>query len=1174
MANIGELRTKISLDSAEFQRSMASVNRELRGLKYEQRAVTSTGTGFARGLTEMRAKADVLNRTLDLQKQQVAELKRRYEESRKETGEHSRQTEQAYVAYQKAQAEMNKTEHALRNLTAEIKRQENPWTKLGERMGTFGTKLQDVGRGMSDFGKTYSMYVTAPIVAGGTAVFKAAMDYEAAFAGVRKTVHATEAEFAKLSDGIRAMTREIPASATEIAGVAEAAGQLGIANEHILSFTRTMIDMGEATNLSAEQAATELARFANIVGMSQGEFDRLGSTIVELGNNLATTEREIVEMGMRLAGAGAQIGLTEAQIMSFAAALSSVGIEAEAGGSAFSRVMINISNAVQSGGEELGQFAKVAGMSSKEFRKAFEDDAAGAIIAFIAGLSKMSEEGKNVFKVLDDLGLSEIRVRDALLRAAGASDVFTNSIEMGSRAWEENVALTEEAEQRYQTTESQLRIMWNRIKDVAISLGNSLAPAVMDAIDAAEPLIQQIESGAKAFTDLDESQQRTILRMIALAAAVGPVTFGLGQVTSGVGGLLKVGGDLAQMLGRAGAAGGTGLLGRLALMGPGAATPVGLAIAGVGLLGVGIYALTRDKEKLHEVSTETADKFRKEAETLEGLVDRYEELRSKTSLSNDEFGRMIDIQKELEVTQNPARIAELQAEYEALAKKSGLSNKELDEMIGLNDKIVKQSPAVTQAYTEQGNQIVENTDAVREYVAELKQMALEELRWELAEALENEKRIREENKEIARELARVEKELNQLVEYRKMPLDEVDARLEEINQKMNSGMLTQEEYLKLEREQALLLQVQNGFVTEAYENLKKQRDELLKKQETNQEELAKLEEIKVAMADLLLAEVDLNWEQGKGLKQLDEKIAKLKKERDELVKNTSSEEKKTQEYRNQLKLLDDEIRKHENIREQIKQETGYQAQNNHQLDLSNQKMNLKNRQLEKAIGNVGKVGAEQSKTNKKFDEGTKKAGAMTREAGKDVTKKVNITDKGGVSALNKRASSPVSKKVSLIASWSNLGSAFSTLTSGITSALRRIRIPGFATGTNYAPSGLAWLGEEGPELVKYRDKWALADFGLYNLRGGEQVFTHEQSMKILRALNNIPGYATGTNMGSETNRIVNQLNDRDRTIINNENNIVINATIRDDSDIYKLTTKLDEKLSELGNRRQAAWGGA
>lgn len=1158
MANIGELRTKISLDSAEFQRSMASVNRELRGLKYEQRAVTSTGTGFARGLTEMRAKADVLNRTLDLQKQQVAELKRRYEESRKETGEHSKQTEQAYAAYQKAQAEMNKTEHALRNLTAEIKRQESPWTNLGERMETFGTKLQNIGRGMSDFGKSYSMYVTAPIVAGGTAVFKAAMDYETAFAGVRKTVDATEAEFAKLSDGIRAMTREIPASATEIAGVAEAAGQLGIANEHILSFTRTMIDMGEATNLSAEQAATELARFANIVGMSQGEFDRLGSTVVELGNNLATTEREIVEMGMRLAGAGAQIGLTEAQIMSFAGALSSVGIEAEAGGSAFSKVMVEMQLATERGGDRLKEFADVAGMSANDFKKAFQQDAAGAIITFIKGLSTAEERGLSAIAILDEMGITEVRMRDALLRAAGASDVFTNSIEMGSRAWEENVALTEEAEQRYQTTESQLRIMWNRIKDVAISLGNSLAPAVMDAIDAAEPLIQKIESGAKAFTDLDESQQRTILRMVALAAAVGPVTFGLGQVTSGVGGLLKVGGDLAQMLGRAGAAGGTGLLGRIAMMGPGAATPVGLAIAGVGILGAGIYALTRDKEKLHEVSTETADKFREEAETLEGLVDRYEELRSKTSLSNDEFGRMIDIQKELEVTQNPARIAELQAEYEELAAKSGLSNKELDEMIGLNDEIVKQSPSVTQAYTEQGNQIVENTDAVREYVAELKQMALEELRWELAEALENEKRIREENKEIARELARVEKELNQLVEYRKMPLDEVDARLEEINQKMNSGMLTQEEYLKLEREQALLLQVQNGFVTEAYENLKKQRDELLKKQEANQQELAKLEEIKVAMADLLLAEVDLNWEKGEGLNKLDERIEKLKQERKELWDNASEEEKRSGVLDEQLKTLDEQIRKHENVREKIKEETGFQSE-------ANRLQGQQNKQLESAVGEHNKMTPAQERTNKKIQEGTFKAGQLTKELGRDVRKDVNVDDRGRAKRITNEAQRPVTKRVTLSAVWTGVRT-------GITAALRSLNFPGFSSGTNYAPAGLAWLGEQGAELVRHGNRWALADFGLYNLRGGEQVFTHDETKRIIRALNNIPGYATGTNMGGETNRIVNQLNDRDRTIINNENNIVINATIRDENDIDKLARKLDEKLSDLGARKKAAFG--
>src|SRR5699024_1027293 len=379
-----------------------------------------------------------------------------------------------------------------------------------------GDKMQEIGRGMTSFGRDYTMKVTAPIVAGGTAMFKASMDYESAFAGVRKTVDMTEEEFDSLSSGIREMAKELPASATEIAGVAEAAGQLGIQNESIMGFTRTMIDLGVATNMSSEEAATALARLANITGMSQDDFDKLGSTVVDLGNNLATTESEIVEMGLRLAGAGDQIGLTEAQTLAFAGALSSVGIEAEAGGSAFSKVMVNMQLAAERGGDELEEFANVAGMSADDFKTAFEEDASGALIKFIEGLGDVAEDGDTAIGVLDEMGITEVRMRDALLRAAGASDVFTESLEIGTGAWDENIALTEEAEERYGTTESQLKIMWNRIKDVAITLGDALIPAVMDAIDAAEPFIQKIEDGAQAFSEMDEEQQQTILKMIGL----------------------------------------------------------------------------------------------------------------------------------------------------------------------------------------------------------------------------------------------------------------------------------------------------------------------------------------------------------------------------------------------------------------------------------------------------------------------------------------------------------------------------------------------------------------------------------------------------------------------------------------------------------------------------------
>ncbi len=379
-----------------------------------------------------------------------------------------------------------------------------------------GAQWDSLSKKMEDVGKSLTKYVTAPIVGAGVFSAKSAIDFESAFAGVRKTVDATEAQFAALEEGIRGMSREIPAAATEIAGVAEAAGQLGIETDSILGFTRTMIDLGEATNLSATEAASALARLANITQMPQDQFDRLGSTIVALGNNLATTEAEIVEMGMRLAGAGQQVGMSEAQILSFAGALSSVGIEAEAGGSAFSRVMSQMQLAVETGGQALNDFANVAGMSAEEFRQAFQDDAASAIISFVEGLGNAEDRGVSAIKVLDDMGITEIRLRDALLRAAGAGDLFAESIEIGTTAWEENTALTKEAEQRYKTLASQLKIAKNNVIDCAISIGEILSPHIQRASE----LLREL---AERFRALSPEQRENYIKWGLIVAAIGPV---------------------------------------------------------------------------------------------------------------------------------------------------------------------------------------------------------------------------------------------------------------------------------------------------------------------------------------------------------------------------------------------------------------------------------------------------------------------------------------------------------------------------------------------------------------------------------------------------------------------------------------------------------------------------
>lgn len=360
--------------------------------------------------------------------------------------------------------------------------------------------VKDLGKLGSVAKKSIGVVTTAVSAAGtalaglGGAAINAGITFESAFAGVKKTVDATDAEISALREGILDLAGEMPMTADAIAGIAESAGQLGIQNENILGFTKTMADLGVATNLAGEEAASTLAKFANITDMDQSNFDRLGSTIVALGNSLATTEADIAAMAMRLAGTGKQIGLSEAQILSFAGALSSVGIEAEAGGTAFSKVFKDMQLAVETGNADLANFAKVAGMSTAQFKTAFQTDAAGAILAFIDGLGKSEERGMSVVKVLDDLGITEVRMSDALSRASGATTVFAKALSTGTTAWQENIALTKEAEQRYATMESRIAILRNKVTELGVTFYESTNTDVGGAVDLLSEYVGEIQA--------------------------------------------------------------------------------------------------------------------------------------------------------------------------------------------------------------------------------------------------------------------------------------------------------------------------------------------------------------------------------------------------------------------------------------------------------------------------------------------------------------------------------------------------------------------------------------------------------------------------------------------------------------------------------------------------------
>ena len=380
---------------------------------------------------------------------------------RAEIADFKRQMDEAARSTDKIPESAKRADTALGQMTQSARTNREAWDRAGTTMLAFGTATL-AGLGLAS---------------------KAAIDWESAWTGVLKTVDGTSAQLTGLEDDLREMARTLPATHQEIAAVAEAAGALGVATEDVSAFTRVMIDLGETTNLTADEAATAIAQLMNVMQTAPDEVDNLGSALVALGNNGASTEREIVLMAQRIAGAGEIVGMTEADVLGLANALASVGIEVEAGGSAISRVITDIASDVADGGDDLQTWARVAGMTAQDFAAAWEADPARALASFTSGLGRMQAAGEDVFGVLDELGMSDVRVSRALLTMATSGDLVTESLDMSADAWAENIALLAEAEKRYDTAAARLDVAKGSINDAAITLGEVFLPAIADAAD-------------------------------------------------------------------------------------------------------------------------------------------------------------------------------------------------------------------------------------------------------------------------------------------------------------------------------------------------------------------------------------------------------------------------------------------------------------------------------------------------------------------------------------------------------------------------------------------------------------------------------------------------------------------------------------------------------------------
>jgi TP901 family phage tail tape measure protein len=423
------------------------------------------------------------------------------------------------------------------------------------------------------------------------------------------------------------------------------------------------------------------------------------------------------------------------------------------------------------------------------------------------------------------------------------------------------------------------------LETLQIELGEEFLPLLTDFAKATTEIVSSID-------EMDLANAKGALAFAGTAASVALVASGLGKLAIAARGLF-------------------------ATMGP-----VGWLITGGSLLaGVFAGAAVKNKE-LDEAMLAHIETQIKEHGALDASIKQYDELKSKTKLTTDEFARFVDINSELSKTADPDLIARLKDEQDKLQKKSGLSNEELSKMVGLNGDLVNTVPEATKKITEQGNAILENTNKLKAFSAAKLDALYKDLELQKISTETKYRDLLKEETTLVNTRHSQENKLKSLIGERNNAQSKSTAE----ERKLNDMLANSEKYsqaainAQLEKNAA----AKTGLATyqKQVETQAKSIQATDKDLEKTREKLRKISEVRNQMAQIVITQAGLNSKVGEELKTIDSAIGKLSKQKQTLENTTSAAERNSAEYREAVSAIDSQIYKLQSAKSQVEQITG------------------------------------------------------------------------------------------------------------------------------------------------------------------------------------------------------------------------------------------------------------
>lgn len=570
---IGSLAVSLSLDASNFNGSMTQVDRNLRVMGSELKAVKALGDDYGKSIEGLTTKKDILSRSVEAANVKLTNARKKYDDLVESGKASEAQLERQAKKVNDAQAQYNRLATELNGVEKALKTQSSSWTQISQKLDPIGGKMTSIGQGMTKMGQDLSMKVTAPLVAMGVAASKTAIDFESQMDRVGAIAGATASDMEKLSAKALELGANTSKSASEVAVGMENMAAMGFNVNEIMSAMPGIISAAEASGADMAQTADVVASALNAFGLEASDASRVADVLAQTANQSAADITDLQYAFKYAAPVAKMLGVSMEELAAATGIMADSGIKGEQAGTTLRSALLRLSDPPKEAASALADLGvKIT-------------DSQGKMLPLSDIIGQLNDKTEKMSNTQKAAALSSIFGTEAVSGMLAVIEAGPEKLDALTTGLENSAgASAETAAKMKDNLKGALEELGGTVETAAITIGDTLAPTIREASDTVKDLVEK-------FQNLSPEAQKTILAIGGIVAAAGPLLVVGGTIMSGVGGTITAISALSGAI--AGAGGLSVVLGGLAATGG----PILLTVAGLAALGVGAYKLSEEMKK-------------------------------------------------------------------------------------------------------------------------------------------------------------------------------------------------------------------------------------------------------------------------------------------------------------------------------------------------------------------------------------------------------------------------------------------------------------------------------------------------------------------------------------------------------------------------------------------------